>query len=368
MAGGLRPAERHSIAVLVLLIVIAVLIAHRNDRQRVDDHTPEEVEMVAEVVQEYLPSPPKLETFDPNTVELTTLLKMGLTKSEAVSLLRYRAAGKVFRIKEELILCWGISDSLYFALEPYIAIGEEFRYKRDSVETKTYAADRKTEEYEEAQPFMLDTVGAEYIASCGLLSLRQAEVLLRWHATSQIANEAELRECYVVSDEAAARMVKYIIFPEDSVAEVAAAAQTPNTEPQPLINLNTADSATLRSVRGIGAKSVEAIILRREELGGFHSVDQLLELNVIMESNFEKIILQIFVDSCDISKIDVNFASAKELISHPYITNKMARRILHLKQLKGGWSNIEEMVEDKIFSSEEAQHVRPYLDFVLPEI
>ncbi|MEG2612605.1 MAG: hypothetical protein RR971_03835 [Alistipes sp.] len=40
--------------------------------------------------------------FDPNTIDYEGLRRLGLTKREAVSLLKYRAAGKVFRIPEDV--------------------------------------------------------------------------------------------------------------------------------------------------------------------------------------------------------------------------------------------------------------------------
>lgn len=64
--------------------------------------------------------------FDPNTASLDELRRLGLTKHEAVSLLKYRAAGKVFRIPEDLTLCYGISDSLYRKLEPWVRIGRKY--------------------------------------------------------------------------------------------------------------------------------------------------------------------------------------------------------------------------------------------------
>lgn len=60
----------------------------------------------------------RLRPFDPNTADFDELLRLGLSKHEAVSLLKYRAAGKVFRIPEDLSLCYGISDSLYRRLAP----------------------------------------------------------------------------------------------------------------------------------------------------------------------------------------------------------------------------------------------------------
>ena len=64
-----------------------------------------------------------MQPFDPNTVDYDGLRRLGLTKHEAVSLLKYRAAGKIFRIPEDVTLCYGISDSLFTGWSPTYASG-----------------------------------------------------------------------------------------------------------------------------------------------------------------------------------------------------------------------------------------------------
>ncbi|MFI3259202.1 MAG: helix-hairpin-helix domain-containing protein [Rikenellaceae bacterium] len=354
-----------NIVTMVMLIIIVSLVVYI-----------ENMNSSAEVVEELnttMESRPEVDSvailkpFDPNTVELKELLDFGLTKYEALSLLRYRASGKIFHIKEEVIGCYGFSDSLYFALEPYLVIGEEFRYKSynysDSTQTNRSYNTQKRARPTPLTPskFLIDTVGIQYLNAIGALSIRQAEVFVKWRDLSGIHTIEELRECYVVSDSIATWLAKYAIFTERPKRESATKADEDNA----LIDLNRADSAALRSVRGIGEKSVVAIMDYRERLGGFYSLTQLAELDVIRESNYEKIITQIFTDSCDISKIYINFASAKEMSSHPYIAPRL-RKLLKLRQLKGGWSTIEEMINDDIFTIEEAQKVRPYLHFKVP--
>ncbi len=55
------------------------------------------------------------------------------------------------------------------------------------------------------------------------------------------------------------------------------------------------------------------------------------------------------VDSCVIQKIDINFADHKTLLArlgnHPYISDKALRKLLKERQLKGGWSNLTELVK-----------------------
>ena len=222
----------------------------------------------------------------------------------------------------------------------------------------------------ELRPFSLDTVSKAFLVGAGF-SPRQAEVVLRYRdASGGIRSEEQFRRCYVVSDEMADRLLPYIIFtadevPTDDVADAADdISMVADKAARALVEINTADSAALISVRGIGPKSVTAIMRYRELLGGFYSVKQLAELDVVTESNYERILTQICCDSCKISKIDINFADPKELIRHPYVSAKALRRIVKQRQLKGGWSGIEEMIDDDIFGREEAERLAPYLRFV----
>ncbi len=352
---GLTPKEARGVISLMLLISIIAGYKLLHDyiirEQAFEFATQTSVDLTDENQDDFV-----LFDFDPNTVELPELMRLGLTRQAAVSIIRYREYGKVFRIKEDLFTCYGVSDSLYYALEPYIVIADTFKLKRRedyaSYNKATYSTENHKRELLPLSEFLLDTVSVKYLVATGALSRRQAEVFVKWRDLSGIYNMDELRECYVVSDSVASMLEPYIIFSESS-----------SIEDKNIVNLNKADSAELRRVYGIGEKSVVEILKYRELLGGFYSVEQLSELKVVTESNYEKIIQQILCDSCDISKIDVNFASAKTIKGHPYITDKALRRLLKIRELKGGWSTIKEMIDDDILNEEEATRVRPYLLF-----
>ena len=164
-------------------------------------------------------------------------------------------------------------------------------------------------------------------------------------------DEEELCDYPIIGDSAGRRLAEYALFPE---------RRRPLHDP---VELNTADSAALRSVSGIGAKTVGAILDYRRRLGGFCRAEQLAEVRGVTESNYERILKQISVDSCRISKIDINFATPKALAEHPYIAPRTLRKILKRRQLKGGWSTLEEMIEDGILTREEADRLHPYLRF-----
>ena len=301
----------------------------------------------AEAAMEIRRDSTAMRPFDPNTASLDDLLGLGLSKHEAVSLLKYRAAGKVFRIPEDLALCYGISDSLYHRLAPWVRIGRKY-----AIAPEEYRTGRILPEPLPPQPFRIDTVSVRYLRAIGALSKRQAEAFVRWRDLSGIYDMEELRDCYVVSDSVAAALEPYVIFPE----------RKPRPTEQP-VELNTADSATLRSVSGIGPKTVVSILNYRERLGGFLRAEQLAEVPGVTERNYEKILKQIYCDSCKIRKIDINFASPKVLGRHPYIAPQALRKLLKARQLKGGWSTAEELVEENIMTRKEAARLAPYLQF-----
>lgn len=295
-----------------------------------------------------------LSPFDPNEADFHEMVAAGVPRRVAVNLIKWRTAGKVYRIAEDVALCYGVSDSLYDLLAPYIIIGERYAIHGSSErgDDRRYADERPARELH-LEPFLIDTASAAYLRRVGF-SKRQAELLVRYRdMIGGIRDMEEFRECYAVTPEMADTLAPYIIFPAPAVA----------ASDDGRIELNSADSATLRSVWGIGEKSVADIIRYRELLGGYHSVVQLAELKTVTEANFEKISKQIYCDSCKIRKIDINFASPKSLAEHPYVSDRALRRIVKQRQLKGGWVSIEEMIDDDIFSPEEAARLAPYLRF-----
>jgi competence protein ComEA len=61
------------------------------------------------------------------------------------------------------------------------------------------------------------------------------------------------------------------------------------SSPAVLVNLNTADQATLESLPGVGPVTATAIVAWRTENGGFTAVDQLLDVSGIGEVTFAEV-------------------------------------------------------------------------------
>ena len=363
--------QRRGAVVLLPLLVIVVLLAalgeRRNPEKRVDNRSIAESEEVVE-----------LQLFNPNEFEYEELRAAGLPTKVAAGIVRWRRYGKVYRIKEDVALVSGVTDSMYAALKPYIVIA-------DSLAPKVKYADKVEQEWggkvkrdipikpaQSAGPsvelvqFRIDTASVAYLASIGF-SVKQAEAVVKYRdAIGGITSEQELRACYVVSEEMADRLMPYVIFSGQKIESKTDAKESEKkADVTALVEINSADMVALVSVDGIGEKSAAEIIKYRELLGGYHSVEQLAELNCVTEENFAKFLSQICCDSCKIKKIDINFAGPKELERHPYVSARTLRRIIKQRQLKGGWSRIEEMTEQNILSEDEAKRLAPYLRFGL---
>lgn len=305
--------------------------------------------------------PDSLFEFDPNTVDYHTLLRLGFKRNEALGVIKYRTRGKRFEIKEDLASCYTVSEEMYRRLEPYIVIGEEFAlrpFERRDYPTRTYDTTRRRSQFKRdtlpLTPFRLDTASVGYLSKIGF-SVRQAEVLVKYRdMRGGLRSIEELAECYVVRDEMIERLQPYLIFETKETEEPTAPT---------LVELNSADSTALVAIRGIGAKTAAAIIDYRRRLGGFYRVEQLSEVRGITEQNYERIVQQIWCDSCEIQKISVIFAPAEVLAEHPYLPPQTLRKLLKQRQLKGGWTTIEEMIDEKIFTVDEAARIAPYLRF-----
>ena len=332
------------IVVIIAIIAVVALIALVG-RVRRAHYIAERPTPTTEVKEEVRDS---LFVFDPNTVSYEELRAMGFDKRTAVGIIKYRAAGKVFGIVEEVALCYGVTDSMYRRLKPYIRIGS--KYATSPQRTLPREPSERRFAPHPTERFAIDTVGVEYLRKIGF-STRQARTLIDYRDRGEgIYDINELRDCYAVSREMADSLERYIIF-------------TKRDPYKYMVEVNSADSARLVRLPGIGAKSASAIIQYRKFLGGYHHIEQILELKCVTPENFARFSKQIYCDSCKISKIDINFATALEMEYHPYMTRKAIKSIIALRESKGGWSNLAEMNEDDIFTKEQAIAIAPYLHF-----
>lgn len=65
-------------------------------------------------------------SFDPNTADSTALLRLGLQPWQVRNIYKYRAAGGIYRTKEDFARLYGLTVKQYRELEPYIHISADY--------------------------------------------------------------------------------------------------------------------------------------------------------------------------------------------------------------------------------------------------
>ncbi|MCC8035551.1 MAG: helix-hairpin-helix domain-containing protein [Rikenellaceae bacterium] len=374
----LTSSEGRGVLVLVPLLAIAGVLIHGLGRPESDPGFLSEADSI-ELSAGRFPDPGSTATredslffFDPNTATLEEFCALGFELRTAAGIVKYRNAGKVFEVPEDLAMCYGVTLQQYLSLEPYIKIGEPYRRKirTGRPDSRIGASERKeTRRTVGAKsPFDPNELDAEGFMALGFTAAQAGTILSYRTSVGGFTTAEQFGRCYAVTAEALANLEPYMVF-KSGTAPAHDGSDGSGTVDAPVlaVEINSADSAALRSVSGIGEVLVVRIMEYRSRLGGFHSLEQLAEVRGMTAANYERIIEQITVDSCIISKIDINFAAHKDLVAllekHPYTHARMTRKLLSVRQLKGGWSNTQELVEDKILTQDEARKLAPYLLF-----
>lgn len=110
-----------------------------------------------------------------------------------------------------------------------------------------------------------------------------------------------------------------------------------------LIDVNGADTTAFIALPGIGSKLSARIIVFREKLGGFHSVEQVAETYGLPDSTFQKIKGRLQVDGSAVRKININSATKEELKVHPYIRWQLANALVEYRNQHGPFKTLEEI-------------------------
>ncbi len=222
----------------------------------------------------------RLHTFDPNTADSLTLRELGLPAWMARNVLRYRAKGGIFRTSDSFRKVYGMNDSLFSTLQPYIQI-----------DTLRFA---KT-----------DT--------------------LRW------AQDTTFR------------------------------APIFHAKRDTILELNSADTASLQLIRGIGKYTALQIVRYRQQLGGFVSVEQLREIE--MPTAVDSLLPFFTVCPDSVRAIPVNKSSVERLNRHPYLTFTQAKALYTLRREQVRLHDIDALRKLNEFTESDILRLQPYLNF-----
>lgn len=138
---------------------------------------------------------------------------------------------------------------------------------------------------------------------------------------------------------------------------------TKKAAPGEVIEVNSADSARLTMIRGIGPSFARRITRYRERLGGFYSKEQLNEVFGIDEAKYAEIKDGIAVDGRHIIKLNINTATFDQLRRFPYLSFKQMNAILEYHNQHGDYEAVADLKNIAILDDGILRKIGPYLVF-----
>ncbi len=171
----------------------------------------------------------------------------------------------------------------------------------------------------------------------------------------------DLKKIYTITEDEYTILEPYIIIPKDTIKKEWNKINESKIHSLPPIDINSCDSIDLLNIPGIGLKTASRIITYRNNLGGFISKEQLREIYGIDSIRYQQIIIYILVDPNNIKQININKASIKELLLHPYIDYYLAKTIVETRKNKQPFNSLEDFKTQTKIYNELYNKLSPYL-------
>lgn len=137
--------------------------------------------------------------------------------------------------------------------------------------------------------------------------------------------------------------------------------QTQHPKKSLSFELNTADSLDLVQLYNIGPVIARRILKYRSLLGGYVRKEQLREVYGIDSARYNDIAPHLTVDPSRITPIDINTADIDRLKRHPYLDYYQAKAIIRLREEKGAYAGVRDILNIPIIDSETFTRIEPYL-------
>lgn len=174
---------------------------------------------------------------------------------------------------------------------------------------------------------------------------------------------SDLQKIYGMNDSVLLALKDNLVFDTvPSKADHRTGYRKPAAPAMAKIPFTEADSITLQIVPGIGQVLAGRIVKFRENLGGLHNPNQLMDVYGVEEELVGRIFEHFIFESKISQKLDINHLTIQQLAQHPYITYAQAKVIVAFREQHGKYQQAEDLLKIKIFTQEWLDRLAPYLD------
>jgi competence protein ComEA len=164
----------------------------------------------------------------------------------------------------------------------------------------------------------------------------------------------DLKKIYGITADDYKRLAPYIDIPSNSGYAVKGIT---------VVELNTADSAKLTTVQGIGPAFATRIIYYRERLGGFISKEQLKEVYGLDEIKFKEVKDHVKVNPAHIRRININTITFDKLRLMPYLNYKQVNALIEYRKQHGNYNSMNDLKDIAIMDDQILRKIEPYIIF-----
>lgn len=139
--------------------------------------------------------------------------------------------------------------------------------------------------------------------------------------------------------------------------------QHKNRPPKPQrFDINTADEAQLRAIKGIGEVLSARIVKFRDKLGGFVRPGQYEEVYGLRPEVVQRLKKHAYISTnFHPQRLNINTADIRALAAHPYLTYAQARTIVRYREQHGPFSGVADLNALVLIDAATLEKVRPYL-------
>jgi competence protein ComEA len=247
-------------------------------------------------------------------------------------------------------------------------------------ESKDWYQPKKTNEYtasskQEGELFFFDpnTATEEDWKRLGIRE-KTIQTILKYRSKGgRFKKSEDISRIYGLSAKDVERLMPFVKLETEAIAPSPPSSITPNSystsenkssfkdiKSKP-IDINTADTAQWKTLKGIGSYYAKKIVGFREKLGGFASVEQVAETFGLPDSTYRSIKPYLQITSVPVKKININTASVDELKSHPYIKYHLANSIVQYRNQHGNFSALADLKKLGAIDEPLYQRIAPYL-------
>ena len=273
---GISRTEINGYSVLVLLLILLHFVNTRYPG-RVHlhfekDEKSDSLWAMLQALDNQASRPMHMSSFNPNTISYDSMIGMGFIPQIAKNVVNYRKAGGKFKTSNDLKKIYGISDSLWVLVKPWVLIEN----KEDLPRTKRIREQGKKSNQQSKLVGINSADSSWFQTIYGIGPVLSARIVKYRNLLGGFVSLEQLHEVYGLSPEVIKEIKGKVML--DTI-------QGSITK----LNINTDDLKTLGRHPYLNFKAGMAIISYRENHGRYDNVEELKKIHLIDDSTYLRV-------------------------------------------------------------------------------